>query len=314
MLSRSLTSYAWLSIAAAIITLLLKLLAWWLTGSVGLLSDAVESLVNLAAAILALVALWVAAQPPDDEHAFGHTKVEYLSSGIEGALILLAAAGIGWNAVHRLMSPHPLEAVGLGLAISVVASLVNLVVARILMRAGTEAHSVALKADAHHLMSDVWTSAGVVVAVALVGVTGWLWLDPLVGILLAGHILWMAVRLMREALLGLMDTGLPPEEMKAIQGVLDRYAEQGVQHHALRTRQAGAWRFMSVHVLVPGDWTVTRGHELAEKLEDEIRRRVPRLTILTHLEPLEDPASWDDMKLDRGTDDSRILGKGGESK
>lgn len=299
MLSRSLTSYAWLSIAAAIITLLLKLLAWWLTGSVGLLSDAVESLVNLAAAILALVALWVAAQPPDDEHAFGHTKVEYLSSGIEGALILLAAAGIGWNAVHRLMSPHPLEAVGLGLAISVVASLVNLVVARILMRAGTEAHSVALKADAHHLMSDVWTSVAVVVAVAMVGATGWLWLDPLVGIFLAGHILWMAVRLMREALLGLMDTGLPPDEMKAIQDVLDRYAGQGVQHHALRTRQAGAWRFMSVHVLVPGDWTVTRGHELAEKLEDDIRRCVPRLTILTHLEPLEDPASWDDVKLDR---------------
>lgn len=299
MISRSLTSYAWLSIAAAVVTLLLKLLAWWLTGSVGLLSDAVESLVNLAAAILALVALWVAAQPPDDEHAFGHTKVEYFSSGIEGALILLASAGIGWNAVHRLQSPHALDSVGLGLAVSVVASLVNLVVARILMRAGREAHSVALQADAHHLMTDVWTSAGVVVAVALVSVTGWLWLDPLVGLVLAGHILWMAVRLMRESMLGLMDTGLPPEEMKAIRGVLDRYSEEGVQHHALRTRQAGAWRFMSVHVLVPGDWTVTRGHELVEKLEDDIRRCVPRLTVLTHLEPLEDPASWDDVKLDR---------------
>lgn len=301
MISRSLTSYAWLSIAAAVVTLSLKLLAWWLTGSVGLLSDAVESLVNLAAAILALVALWVAAQPPDDEHAFGHTKVEYFSSGIEGALILLAAAGIGWNAVHRLLSPHALESVGLGLAISVLASLVNLVVSRILMRAGREAHSPALQADAHHLMSDVWTSAGVVVALALVGVTGWLWLDPLIGLLLAGHILWMAVRLMRESMLGLMDTGLPPDEMKAIRGVLDRYSEDGVQHHALRTRQAGAWRFMSVHVLVPGDWTVTRGHELVEKLEDDIRRCVPRLTVLTHLEPLEDPASWDDVKLDRGT-------------
>lgn len=297
---RSLTSYAWLSIAAAVATLLLKLLAWWLTGSVGLLSDALESLVNLAAAVMALLALWVAALPPDDDHAFGHTKVEYFSSGIEGALILLAAAGIGWNAVDRLLHPHALESVGLGLAVSVAASVVNLFVARVLMRAGREAHSVTLQADARHLMTDVWTSAAVVVAVALVACTGWQWLDPVIGLLLAGHILWMAVRLMRESMLGLMDTGLPPEEMRAIREVLERYSRDGVQHHALRTRQAGAWRFMSVHVLVPGDWTVARGHDLVERLEDDIRRRVPRLTVLTHLEPLEDPASWEDVKLDRG--------------
>lgn len=301
MLPRPLTTYAWLSIGAALATLGLKLLAWWLTGSVGLLSDALESLVNLAAAIFALLALWVAARPPDDDHAFGHTKVEYFSSGIEGALILLASAGIGWNAVERLLHPHALQAVGVGLLISIVASLVNLVVARILMHAGRAAHSVTLQADAHHLMTDVWTSAAVVVAVALVSWTGWQWLDPAVGLLLAGHILWMGVRLVRESMLGLMDTGLPAEEMKAIREVLERYARDGVEHHALRTRQAGAWRFMSVHVLVPGEWTVSRGHELMEQIENDIRLRVPRLTVLTHLEPLEDPSSWDDVKLDRGT-------------
>ncbi len=299
MASRSLTSYAWLSIAAAIVTLLLKLLAWWLTGSVGLLSDALESVVNLAAAILALMALWVASQPPDDEHAFGHTKVEYFSGGIEGALIALAAGGIGWNAVHRLLQPHPLESVTLGLIISVGASAVNLVVARILMRVGKEAHSVTLQADAHHLMTDVWTSAGVVVSVSLVALTGWVWLDPAVGLLMAGHILWMAVRLIREAMLGLMDTGLPPDEMKSIRDVLERFASEGMHYHALRTRQAGAWRFMSVHILVPGHWTVIRGHDLVEKIENEIRKLVPRLTVTTHLEPIEDPASWDDVKLDR---------------
>jgi cation diffusion facilitator family transporter len=268
---------------------------------VGLLSDALESLVNLGAAIFALLALWVAAMPPDDDHAFGHTKVEYFSSGIEGALILLAAAGIGWNAVERLLHPHALESVGVGLLISILASLVNLVVARILMRAGRAAHSVTLQADARHLMTDVWTSAAVVVAVALVAWTGWQWLDPAVGLLLAGHILWMGVRLVRESMLGLMDTGLPPEELAAIRTVLDRYEREGVQHHALRTRQAGAWRFMSVHVLVPGDWSVSRGHQLAEQLENEIRTSVPRITVTTHLEPLEDPASWDDVKLDRNS-------------
>jgi cation diffusion facilitator family transporter len=299
MSARPLTTYAWLSIAAALTTLGLKLWAWWLTGSVGLLSDALESLVNLAAAIFALLALWVAARPPDDEHAFGHTKVEYFSSGIEGALILLASVGIAWNAIDRLMHPQPLHSLGIGLAVSVVASLVNLLTARVLMRAGRSAHSVTLQADAHHLMTDVWTSAAVVVGLALVAWTGWQWLDPVIGILLACHILGMGVRLMRESMLGLMDTGLPPEEMAAIQSVLDRYAREGVQHHALRTRQAGAWRFMSVHVLVPGDWSVSRGHELAEELEDEIRASVPRLTVLTHLEPLEDPASWNDVDLDR---------------
>jgi cation diffusion facilitator family transporter len=298
---RSLTSYAWLAIGAALVTLALKLLAWWLTGSVGLLSDALESLVNLAAAIFALVALWVAARPPDEDHAFGHTKVEYFSGGIEGALIMVAAAGIGWNAVERLMHPQPLESVGLGLAVSVAASVVNLVVARVLMQAGKAAHSVTLRADAQHLMSDVWTSVAVVVAVALVAWTGWQWLDPVIGLLLVGHIVSMGVRLVRESLLGLMDTGLPAEEMAAIRGVLQRYETEGVQHHALRTRQAGAWRFMSVHVLVPGDWTVRRAHELAERLEEEIRCSVPRLTVLTHLEPVEDPVSWEDVKLDRGS-------------
>ncbi|MFZ4766627.1 MAG: cation diffusion facilitator family transporter [Roseimicrobium sp.] len=300
MVSQRLTRYAWLSILAALVTMGLKLVAWRLTGSVGLLSDALESLVNLAAAVLALLSLWVASRPPDDDHAFGHTKVEYFASGMEGALIMLAAAGIGWSALDRLWHPEPLASVGLGLSISAVASLVNLVVARVLMRAGREAHSVVLQADAHHLMTDVWTSVAVVIGVALVAGTGWLWLDPALGLALAGHIVWIGIRLVRESMLGLMDTGLPAEEMAAIHDVLAQYESQGVQHHALLTRQAGAWRFMSVHVLVPGEWTVTRGHELVEQLEKAIRSRVPRLTVLTHLEPLEDPASWEDVQLDRG--------------
>jgi cation diffusion facilitator family transporter len=294
-----LTRFAWLSIGAAILTMVLKLAAWSFTGSVGLLSDAMESLVNLAAAVVALASLIVAARPADEDHAYGHTKVEYFSSGVEGALILLAAVGIGWGSVERLMHPHPLESVGLGLGISCVASLVNLVVARILSRAGRQHHSITLQAESKHLMTDVWTSVFVVIGVALASVTGWLWLDPVLGILLAGHILGMGVRLVRESMLGLMDTGLPPEELEAIRAILADYQAQGVEHHALRTRQAGAWRFMSVHLLVPGDWSVLKAHELAERFEQEIRDKIDRITVLTHLEPIEHPSSWEDTGLRR---------------
>jgi len=296
---RPLTHFAWLSIAAALVTLGLKFTAWWFTDSVGLLSDALESVVNLMAAILALFSLSVAARPADDDHAYGHTKVEYFASGMEGALIVLAAVGIGWNALDRLLHPHALEAVGLGLGISCAASVINLVVARILARAGKERHSVTLTADSRHLMTDVWSSVFVVIAVALVGITGLVWLDPLIGLLLAAQIIWMGVKLVRESMLGLMDTGLPPEEMEMIRSILDTYEEQGMHYHALRTRQAGAWRFMSVHLLVPGDWSVQRGHELVERCEEEIRHKVERITVMTHLEPLEDPASWADTGLHR---------------
>ncbi len=297
----TLANYAWLSIAAAVATLCLKMLAWWLTGSVGLMSDAMESLVNLVAAVITLLSVSVSVLPADDEHAYGHTKVEYFASGLEGGLILLAATGIGWNALDRLMHPQILETISLGLLISVLASVINLVVGRALMRVGKSRHSVALLADGQHLMTDVWTSVAVVIAVAMVGFTGWQWLDPVIGILLAGHIIGMGVRLVRESLMGLMDTGLPPEEMRTIKELLEGYAARGMQYHALRTRQAGAWRFMSVHLLMPGEWTIARGHEIADQIEEEIRTKVLRLNVLTHLEPLEDPASWDDVELERKT-------------
>lgn len=301
----NLTRYARLSIAAALVTLFLKLGSWWITGSVGLLSDALESLVNLAAAIIALASLAVAARPADEEHAYGHTKVEYFASGMEGALILCAAAGIGWNAVRNLIHPHPLEEIALGLWIAGAASGVNLVVARVLFRAARRSHSVALEADAHHLMTDVWTSVAVIVAVGLVSWTGWHWLDPLLGLLLAAHIVMTGVKLVRQSMLGLMDTALPEEDLAMARGVLEKFAADGVQYHALRTRVAGAWRFMSVHLLVPGTWTVARGHDVAEKIERELREILPRLTVTTHLEPVEDPVSWADVGLERAP-----LGKG----
>ena len=297
--SPRLSNYAWLSIAAALATFFLKMASWWLTGSVGLLSDALESLVNLAASIIALISITVAMRPADEEHAHGHTKAEYFASGMEGALILLAASGIGWNAIMHLLDPHPLMAVGLGLWIAGTASVINLVVGQILIRVARESHSIALEADGQHLMTDVWTSAVVLISIGLVSWTGWNWLDPLMGMAVAVHIIFMGVKLMRQSMLGLMDTSLPPEEMEAIRLALSKFALEGLQYHALRTRVAGAWRFMTVHLLVPGQWTVARGHDVAERVEKEIRMSVPRMTVLTHLEPIEDPVSWEDVELER---------------
>jgi cation diffusion facilitator family transporter len=285
--------------AAAIATIALKTIAYQLTGSVGLLSDALESLVNLAGAAMALGMLTVAARPADGDHPHGHDKAEYLSSGVEGTLILLAALGIGVAAVGRLLHPRPLEEIGLGLAVAIIASLVNLAVAIVLLRSGRRHNSITLEANAQHLMTDVWTSVGVVVGVGLVTVTHWLWLDPVVALVVAINIVWTGVRIMRRSVLGLMDTALVRKEQDALEAVIRRHLPEGVQHHALRTRQSGARRFVSLHVLVPGDWTVHRGHELLEQLEHEIRRTVPNVSVLTHLEPLDDPASWDDQALDR---------------
>jgi cation diffusion facilitator family transporter len=295
----SLTRYAWLSIAAAIATILLKGTAWWMTGSVGLLSDAIESFVNLAAAMMALWILTVAATPADDRHAFGHSKAEYFSSAFEGLLIVFAAITIIWAAVDRLWNPQPLESVGIGLAVSVVASVVNFLVARILLKVGREEHSIVLEADAHHLMTDVWTSGGVLVGVGLVWITGWLWLDPVIAILVALNIVWTGWQLMHRSAEGLMDISLPPEKIAAIEAVLNTYREQGLDFHALRTRQAGSRAFVSLHVLVPGEWTVQQGHDWAERIERDIRKAVPRVNAITHLEPLEDPVSMLDQDLDR---------------
>jgi len=295
----SLSRYAWLSIAAALATILLKGAAWWMTGSVGLLSDAIESFVNLAAAMMALWILTVAATPADDRHAHGHSKAEYFSSAFEGLLIVFAALSIIWAAVDRLWNLQPLESVGVGLAVSVVASIVNLLVARILLKVGREHHSIVLEADAHHLMTDVWTSVGVVLGVALVWLTGWLWLDPLIAIAVALNIVWTGWQLMHRSAEGLMDVSLPPEKVADIEAVLTRYREQGLDFHALRTRQAGSRAFVSLHVLVPGEWTVQQGHDWAERIERDIRKAVPRVNVLTHLEPIEDPVSMLDQDLDR---------------
>lgn len=296
----SLTRFAWLSVAAAVVTITLKLGAFRLTGSVGLLSDALESVVNLVAAVAAVVALNVSEKDPDPEHAFGHAKAEYFSSGFEGALVLLAAVGIVATAIPRLFDPQPVEQAGPGIAVAVAASLLNLGVARRLFRAGREHNSVALVADAHHLMTDVWTSVGVVAGVALVALTGWQWLDPVLALLVAANIVWIGVQLVRRSMLGLLDTALPAAELEVVTAILDRYRRgEGIDTHALRTRSAGARRFVEVHVLVPGDWTVQRGHRLLEAIERDIRAELPMTTVLTHLESLDDPASWDDTGLDR---------------
>lgn len=295
----NLKTYAWLSIGAALATIGLKTWAWWLTGSVGLLSDAMESLVNLAGALMALWMLHVAAQPADERHAYGHSKAEYFSSGFEGLLILVAALGIAWTAFERLLNPQPLEAVGIGLAVSVVASIVNLLTARVLLAAGRAHHSITLEADAHHLMTDVWTSVGVIVGVGAVALTGWLWLDPVLALLVAANIVWTGVQLLRRSTAGLMDAALPPEQQQAVEAVLAGYVAQGLGFHALRSRQAGARVFITVHVLVPGQWTVQRGHDQVEQIEADIRRVLPRAHVLTHLEPIEDPVSQEDQNLDR---------------
>ena len=299
-MSRSaLTRYAWLSIGAAVATMALKAAAYWLTGSVGLLSDAVESIVNLIGAGIALAMLTIAARPADDDHAYGHSKAEYFASGAEGALILLAAISIGVAAVNRLIHPQPLEQAGAGLAISTAASLINFFVARILLRAGKENNSITLEADAKHLMTDVWTSAGVIGGIIAVTLTGWQVLDPLVAFAVAVNIVWSGFHLIKRSTLGLMDSALPPDELAAVTRIFDTYAQRGIQCHALRTRQAASRRFVSVHVLVPGFWTVDAGHDLLEQLEADIRAALPEVTITTHLEPIDDPASHQDKELDR---------------
>ena len=295
----NLQRYALLSVAAAVATITLKMLAWWLTGSVGLLSDALESLVNLAAALLALWMLRLAATPPSEEHPYGYSKAEYIAAGIEGALIVLAAAGILITAVPRLLRPEPLEAPLLGLSISAAASVINLLVALTLLRVGKTHNSIALEADGRHLMTDVWTSAGVVIGVALVFATGWLRLDPLVALAVALHIIWTGVGLVRRSASGLLDAAIAQADRDAIQRLLDEYAKQGVSFHAFRTRRAAARSFVSFHLLVPDRWSVARAHRLSEEIEARIRAIVPGAGVFVHIEPISDPASYQDQGLDR---------------
>ncbi|HET6846308.1 MAG TPA: cation diffusion facilitator family transporter [Anaerolineales bacterium] len=293
-----LTRFAWLSIAAALLTIGLKSFAYMLTGSVGLLSDAMESGVNLVAAIMALSMLTIAARPPDEEHAFGHSKAEYFSSGVEGALILVAAASIIWTAVERLLHPRPLEGLGIGIALSTAASLINFGVAYVLLRAGKRYQSITLEADARHLMTDVLTTAGVLVGLGVVTLTHWQILDPLIAVGVAINIIWSGIGLVRRSVLGLMDTAIPATDYTKVTAILDAHMTSGVQYHDLRTRQAAAEQFISVHVLVPGKWSVQRGHDLLEAIETEIRTALPRALVTTHLEPVEDPAAWESTILE----------------
>jgi cation diffusion facilitator family transporter len=295
-----LTRLAWLSIVAAVVTIGLKALAWRLTGSVGFLSDALESLVNLAAAIMALLVLRVATRPPDREHMYGHEKAEYLAAGAEGVLILLAAASIAWAAIGRLITPAALDTVGLGLALTAAASAVNLGVGLALVHAGRQHRSITLEADGRHLMTDVLTSVGVIAGVALAALTDVAALDPLVALAVAANIVATGARLVRRSTAGLMDAALPADERQAIERVLDGYRRrEGVDFHAVRTRQAGRRCFVSLHVLVPGDWTVQGGHQLSERVDADLRALLPHASVMTHLEPREDPASLLDVELDR---------------
>lgn len=296
---RGLFRVLWLSVAAAIATIALKTTAWLLTGSVGLLSDAAESVVNLVAAIAALVALRWALKPADEEHAYGHAKAEYLSAGFEGALILVAALVIAVTAIARLLDPAPLSDVGAGLAVSASASVLNLVVGLLLVRTGRRERSITLEADGKHLLTDVWTSAGVIVGVAAVALSGWERLDPIVALAVAVNIVWAGSVLLRRSVGGLMDRALDPGAQREIDEVMAGFHRRGVAFHALRTRQAGRRAFVSMHVLVPGAWTVQEGHDVVEEVEATIRARLPHATVFTHLEPAEDPRSFDDTALDR---------------
>ncbi|MBW4697872.1 MAG: cation diffusion facilitator family transporter [Aphanocapsa lilacina HA4352-LM1] len=291
--------YALLSIAAAVGTIALKFGAYALTGSIGLLSDAAESGINLVTALVTFWALTVAARAPDQTHPFGHSKAEYFSSGLEGALILVAAVGIAVSAVGRLFAPQPLEQLGLGMGLSLVATALNGGVAAVLMAAGKRLRSLALQADAQHLLTDVWTSTGVVAGLVLVQLSGWLVLDPLIALAVAINIVWAALRLLREAADGLMDRSLSDEDTRTIEQILVTHREGGLQFHALRTRQAASRRFISLHVLVPGAWSVQHGHALCEQIERAIEAALPHSCVTTHLEPIEDPLSWADAELDR---------------
>jgi len=296
----SLTRFAWLSIGAAVATITLKGGAYYLTGSVGLLSDAFESFVNLAGAVMALVMLIVAARPADESHVYGHSKAEYFASMFEGMLILGAAVGIIITAIERLLAPRPLEQLGLGLSVSVLASLINLGTARILMNEGKKRKSITLEADAQHLMTDVWTSVGILAGLIIVGITNWTILDPIVGLIVGANIVRTGFQLALRSASGLMDAALPASALEVIQAVISRYSEKGVTFHALRTRQAAARQFVSVHMLVPGHWTVHDAHHIAEDFEADIRAALGGVvTVFTHMEPVEDELSMEDIFLDR---------------
>lgn len=291
----------WASVVVALVTIGLKTLAWWLTDSVGLLSDAMESLVNLASATFGLMMVTIAARPADDNHPYGHHKAEYFSSGFEGILIVVAALGILWTAGHRILDPQPIEQVGWGLALSVGSSALNGMLAWLMFRAARQHRSLALEADARHLVTDVWTSVGVVVGIALVGVTGWLWLDALVAMGVAlnilkegGHLIWLSSQ-------GLMDEALEPEVLAEVQKVLDGFVHQRsgteiIRFDHLNTRKAGQRHFVDVHMHMPASWTLGRAAALRGRVEQALMSEVPGLRATIQLLPSDVEAHFDDPR------------------
>ena len=290
------SSYLKLSIAVAIATIALKTGAWWLTGSVGLLSDALESLVNLAGAIFALMMVTVAAQPPDDDHPYGHHKAEYFSSGFEGVLILVAALAIIWAAVHRFSDPQPLQQLGLGLALSVISSVLNGALAFAMLRKAREHRSMALEADARHLYTDVWTSAGVVVGLLAVQATGWLWLDPVIAILLAANIAREGVLLVWRSVDGLMDQALEPEVRAEIDKALAGFRGNTIRFDHLATRRAGQRHFVDMHMHMPAAWSLGRAAVLRGSVEQALMSAVPGLRASIQLLPMDVEAHFDDPR------------------
>jgi cation diffusion facilitator family transporter len=286
-----------LSIAAAVLTLALKCTAYFLTSSVGLLSDAVESLVNIVAAVTAYFSLHYAARPIDESHTYGHEKIEFFSSGLEGVLIVAAAAAIAWYAVQRLLAPSPLQPLGPGLAISLIASLINGVIAVVLLRAGRRHGSIVLEADGRHLLTDVWTSAAVLLGLSLVWLTNVQLLDPVIALAVAANILWTGFGLIRRSFDGLMDRALPPQEQAVVRSAIERHLGPNMDYHALRTRRAGRRRFVDFHLLVPGQLTVQEAHTLTGRIEESVRGALPDLEVTVHIEPIEDRASWRDSAL-----------------
>ena len=297
--------YAWISLLVALAVIILKLFAYYITNSVSLLSDALESVVNVMGASAAMWALSLAAQPPDDDHAYGHDKAEFFSSGFEGALIIVAAVGIGGTAGYRLFHPHPIEESHIGVALALFTSIINYLLARWLFKAAHTHESIALEADAHHLISDVISSVFVAIGVILASMTEWWWLDPAIALLVALNILRMGWELIVRSINGLLDPAWESTERAQLDGILERYTSTAVSFHAIRTRRSGVRRFLSMHVLVPSHWSVGQGHTLLEEIEQVIHDHIPNVHVLTHLEPNDDPSSYADIALHRG----RSLGR-----
>jgi cation diffusion facilitator family transporter len=297
MSARRLSTVVLLSVAAALVTLALKSAAAFLTGSVGLLSEAAESVVNLAAALVAYISLRYAAKPVDLTHTYGHEKIEYFASGLEGGLILVAAVVVGIAACQRLMFPQTPNQLGLGMAAALLAAAINGVVGVILLRVGRRHDSIVLEADGRHLLTDVWTSLGVVFGLGLVWLTGWDWLDPIVGLGVAANILWTGSHLLRRSFDGLMDHALPEAEQHAVRAAIQKVLGSNMAFHALRTRQAGARKFVDFHLLVPGYFSVRRAHDLGNHVEDAVRAILPSVEVTVHLEPIEEPTAWSDSEL-----------------